>query len=55
MNNIDINYISIEYLQKELIEAKYNGDLSNESIEVWWKILADWRRENERKRSEEKD
>ena len=55
MNNIDSNYISIEYLQKELIEAKYNGDLSNESIEVWWKILADWRRENERKSSEKKD
>lgn len=55
MNNIDINYISIEFLQKELIEAKYNGDLSNESIEVWWQILSNWRRENERKRSEEKD
>ena len=47
MNLIDKEYISIEYLQKELIEAKYKGELSSDSIEVWWKILADWRRENE--------
>lgn len=55
MNYIDSNYISIEFLQKELIEAKYKGDLSNESIEVWWKILAKWRGENERKGISEKD
>lgn len=55
MNLIESNYISIDFLQKELIEAKYRGDLSNESIEVWWQILADWRMKNERKRSEKKD
>ena len=55
MNYIDSNYISIEYLQKALIEKKYKGELSSDSIEVWWQILADWRRENERKSSEKQD
>ena len=55
MNLIDRDYIDIEFLQKELIEAKYKGDLTNESLQVWWKILADWRRENERKSSEKQD
>lgn len=55
MNYIDSNYISIEYLQKALIEKKYKGELSSDSIEVWWQILADWRKENERKSSEKQD
>jgi len=55
MNLIDKDYIDIEFLQKELIEAKYKGDLTNESLQVWWKILAKWREMNERKGLSEKD
>ena len=55
MNFIDSEYIRIDYLQKALIEKKYKGELSSDSIEVWWEILADWRRENERKSLPEKN
>lgn len=44
---ISQNFIDLRWLQKELIEREYNGELKTDSIKVWWEILAKWRRENE--------
>lgn len=46
MNLIARDFIPIEWLQKELIEAKFRGEMKD-SIELWWKILAKYRREKE--------
>lgn len=44
---ISKKFIDIEWLQKELIEKEYEGEIDGRSIEVWWKILAKWRLKNE--------
>lgn len=46
MNLINRDYIEIEWLQKELIDAKCRGELKD-SLQSWWRILSKWRRKNE--------
>ena len=48
MNLIDKDYISIKWLQKTLVDLLYDRKINHEVMDVFIKIIAKWRRENEK-------
>ena len=48
MNLINKDYISIKWLQQALVDMLYNREITHEVMEVFIKLIAKWRRENEK-------
>lgn len=47
MNLIHKEYISIKWLQKELVEMIYHGEARDNNLRIFLRLLEKWRRENE--------
>ena len=47
MNLINMDYISIEWMYKWLIDKLYQRKIGHEIMKLFYRMVSDWRRENE--------
>ena len=47
MNLISNEYISINWMRQKLIDLMYDGVIDHEALDIFLKLIADWKKEND--------